>query len=1011
MISKLITKIFGTSSDRETKQLLPLVAQINEHYDALSEATQESLIAKTEAFKSRISEETSELESRLESEGKDHKAIKEAVYDLEQEILSELLPEAFAVVKRGATLLMDQKIQVTGQELTWDMIPYDVQLMGAIVLHQGKISEMKTGEGKTLVATMPIYLNALVGKGVHIITVNDYLAERDSQWMGALLKYVGLTVGVILNQMEPSTRQEMYNCDVTYGINSEFGFDYLRDNMSITKQDQVQRGHYYSIVDEVDSVLIDEARTPLIISGTVDSPIAQRFTDLRPLVDSLMRRQNSLVNTILADAEEKLKDPELEYEAGELILQARRGSPKHRRLQKLYQEQGIKKLEQRVENDYMRDKRMPELDEDLYFVIEEKQNTVDLTEKGREALSPNDPERFVIPDLPTLLNELESDEEISIEERNEKKEALYSLHGERSDTIHNLSQLLKAYSLFEKDVDYVVQEGKVMIVDEFTGRIMHGRRYSDGLHQALEAKEKVRIEKESQTLATITLQNYFRLYKKLAGMTGTAVTEAEEFFNIYKLGVVEVPTHRAVVRADENDQIYKTRREKFNAVIEEIIASHKSGQPVLVGTITVEVSETLSRMLKRLKIPHNVLNAKQHGREAEVVARAGQAHAVTIATNMAGRGTDIKLGPEVKELGGLKILGTERHESRRIDLQLRGRSGRQGDPGASRFYLSLEDDLMRLFSSDRVATVMDRLGLQDGEVIEAGMVTKAVERAQKKVEARNYSIRKHLLEYDNVMNQQREVIYDRRQAALDGLDLKEEYSEVIDNYVDTVVEKYTELENHVELWDWNGLLADLGATAMVQLPEEPATDLDSDKLREMIHKAIWDLYEKKLEITGNVENFKRLQQFVYLRVVDEKWREHLYEMDQMKEGINLRAVGQKDPLIEYKKEGYALFVKMLDLIDREVLKLFFHARIVDERENKMRRARNLSSNHADTSNMGFLNALPQTGEQNAQGGQGQGAARPQPPQKQKPIVAEEKIGRNDPCPCGSGLKYKKCHGK
>ncbi|NQV30493.1 MAG: preprotein translocase subunit SecA [Candidatus Marinimicrobia bacterium] len=1006
MISKFITRIFGTSSDRETRQLLPLVAQINEQYDALSEATQETLISKTTAFKASISEEIEKLQVELENGGKDHKEISAAIYDREQEILSELLPEAFAVVKKGAELLMGQAIQVTGQELTWDMIPYDVQLMGAVVLHEGKISEMKTGEGKTLVATMPIYLNALVGRGVHIITVNDYLAERDSQWMGALIKYVGLSVGVILNQMEPSVRQENYNCDVTYGINSEFGFDYLRDNMSISKQDQVQRGHYYAIVDEVDSVLIDEARTPLIISGTVDSPIAQRYTDLRPLVDDLMRRQTSLVNSILAKAEEKLKDPKTEYEAGELILQARRGSPKHRRLQKLYQEQGIKKLEQRIENDYLRDKRMPELDEELYFVIEERQNSVDLTDKGRDALSPNDPDRFVIPDLPTLLNDLESDTETPIAVINENKEKLYALHGERSDTIHNLSQLLKAYSLFEKDVDYVVQEGKVMIVDEFTGRIMHGRRYSDGLHQALEAKEKVRIEKESQTLATITLQNYFRLYKKLAGMTGTAVTESEEFFSIYKLGVIEVPTHRDIVRVDENDQIFKTRREKFNAVIEEIIASHKSGQPVLVGTITVEVSETLSRMLKRLKIPHNVLNAKQHGREAEVVARAGQAHAVTIATNMAGRGTDIKLGPNVKELGGLKILGTERHESRRIDLQLRGRAGRQGDPGASRFYLSLEDDLMRLFSSDRVASVMDRLGLQEGEVIEAGMVTKAVERAQKKVEARNYSIRKHLLEYDNVMNQQREVIYDRRQAALDGLDLKEEFREVMENYADSVVEKYTNLETDIELWDWNDLQSDLMATAMVHLPDKPALDLDLDKLREVVSKLLWDTYDEKATITGSEANFKRLQQFVYLRVVDEKWREHLYEMDQMKEGINLRAVGQKDPLIEYKKEGYQLFVKMLDLIDRDVLKLFFHARIVDEGENRVRRARNLSTRHAETSNMGFLNTLPQTDP-----GRSSGAAPPQVPQKLKPITVDEKIGRNDLCPCGSGLKYKKCHGK
>ena len=1006
MITNIITKIFGTSSERETKQLLPIVQQINEHYATLSNANQATLIEQTRAWQARFQEMGEQLSAELEKSGKTVGEIADAVYVQEQELLEKILPEAFAVVKRGAALLMDQTIKVTGQELTWDMIPYDVQLVGAIVLHQGKIAEMKTGEGKTLVATMPIYLNALVGKGVHIITVNDYLAERDSQWMGALLKFVGLTVGVILNQMEPSTRQEMYNCDVTYGINSEFGFDYLRDNMSISKQDQVQRGHYYSIVDEVDSVLIDEARTPLIISGTVDSPIAQRYTDLRPLVDSLMHRQTQLVNSILSKAEDLLKNPKTEYEAGEFILQARRGSPKHRRLQKLYQEQGIKKLEQRVENDYLRDKRMAELDEELFFVIEEKQNTVDLTEKGREALSPDDPDRFVIPDLPAQLSQLEGNPELSPQEINAQKEQLYALHGERSDTIHNLSQLLKAYSLSEKDVDYVVQEGKVMIVDEFTGRIMHGRRYSDGLHQALEAKEKVQIEKESQTLATITLQNYFRLYKKLAGMTGTAATEAEEFFSIYKLGVVEVPTHRPVVRVDENDQIYKTRREKYNAVIEEIIASHKVGQPVLVGTITVEISETISRMLKRLKIPHNVLNAKQHGREAEVVARAGQAHAVTIATNMAGRGTDIKLGPGVTDLGGLKILGTERHESRRIDLQLRGRSGRQGDPGASRFYLSLEDDLMRLFSSDRVASVMDRLGLQEGEVIEASMVTKAVGRAQKKVEERNYGIRKHLLEYDNVMNQQREVIYDRRQAALDGLDLTEEYKEVIENYVDSVVEKYTGLEKDPESWEWAALHEELGATAMVTLPEAPSQAADPEQLRTMIHDLLWQSYQEKAEITGSSENFKRLQQFVYLRVIDEKWREHLYEMDQMKEGINLRAVGQKDPLIEYKREGYELFVKMLDLIDRDVLKLFFHARIVDERENRIRGARNLSSQHAESSNMGFLNALPQSGSASG-GGSTQGA----PPPKQKPITVGEKVGRNDPCPCGSGLKYKKCHGK
>ncbi len=1008
---KLLTQIFGTSSTREMKQLTPKVDAINAKYAELENATQDDLIARTRAWQERIKLEREELTQTLQAEGRESKQIDEKVYALEQEFLNEITYEAFAVVKKGAALLMDQAIKVTGQEMVWDMIPYDVQLVGGIVLHEGKISEMKTGEGKTLVATMPIYLNALVGKGVHVITVNDYLAQRDSQWMGALLEFLGLTVGVILNNMEPDERRANYGCDVTYGINSEFGFDYLRDNMSINREDQVQRGHYYAIVDEVDSVLVDEARTPLIISGVVESQIQQRYADLRPLVDNLVRRQTQLVNAILAEAEKKLDQAETEYDAGILILKARRGAPKNRKLQKLYQEQGIKKLEQRVENDFMRDKRMPEIDDDLYFVIEERQNVVDLTEKGREALAPNNPETFVIPDLSTELSLINDDESLTAQEKNEKREAFYTLHGERSDTIHNLSQLLKAYSLFEKDVDYVVQGGKVLIVDEFTGRIMHGRRYSDGLHQALEAKEKVQIEKESQTLATITLQNYFRLYSKLAGMTGTAITEAEEFFSIYKLLVVEIPTHQPVIRNDNNDQIYKTRREKFNAVIGEIVECHKKGQPVLVGTVSVEVSETLSRMLKRLKVPHNVLNAKHHEKEAEIVARAGQPHAVTIATNMAGRGTDIKLGKGVTDLGGLRIIGTERHESRRIDLQLRGRSGRQGDPGDSRFYLSLEDDLMRLFAAERVASVMDRMGLQDGEVIEAKMVTNAVERAQKKVEARNFSIRKHLLEYDNVMNQQREVIYDRRQSAIDGDGLEAEFREVIENYVDAAVEKCTGGEIQGELWDWDGLNHELGNVVMAQVDSDFQEEPTDDLLRSHLFDLIWQAYKAKAELLGDPENLRRMQQFVYLRVIDEKWREHLYEMDQMKEGINLRAVGQKDPLIEYKREGYELFVSMLDNIDRDVLKLYFHVRIVDDRPPSLRGQRiprNVASQHADTTGMGMLNALPQA----PPGGSGQAPGPPpQAPQKQKPIRVEAKVGRNDPCPCGSGLKYKKCHGK
>ena len=1012
MTANFLTRIFGTSSDREVKRLKPYVTEINQHYGTLADADQDTLIAQTRQWQERIAQEREVLIQDLEEKGRDRKAIDEAVYELEQVILSEISAQAFALVKRGAALLMDQEISVTGQTLTWDMIPYDVQLMGAVVLHEGKIAEMKTGEGKTLVATMPIYLNALVGKGVHVITVNDYLAERDSQWMGALLKFMGLTVGVILNQMGPQERQEMYACDVTYGINSEFGFDYLRDNMSIHRDDQVQRGHYYAIVDEVDSVLIDEARTPLIISGVVESQIQQRYFDLRPLVENLMRKQTQLVNSLLADAEKKLGQADTEYEAGELILKASRGAPKNRRLQKLYQESGIKKLEQHVESDYLRDKRLPELDEDLFFIVEEKQNVVDLTEKGREALSPNNPDMFVIPDLPTELSAIDADESLSPEEKNKQKEALYTLHGERSDTIHNISQLLKAYSLFEKDVDYVVQEGKVLIVDEFTGRIMHGRRYSDGLHQALEAKEKVQIEKESQTLATITLQNYFRLYKKLAGMTGTAMTEAEEFFSIYKLNVVEIPTHKPVIRDDQNDQIYKTRREKFNAAIEEIVACHQTGQPVLVGTVSVEVSETLSRMLKRLKVPHNVLNAKQHGKEAEIVARAGQKHAVTIATNMAGRGTDIKLGKEVRELGGLKILGTERHESRRIDLQLRGRSGRQGDPGASRFYLSLEDDLMRLFAADRVAAAMDRLGAQEGDVIEAKMVTAAVERAQKKVEARNFGIRKHLLEYDNVMNQQREVVYDSRQQAIDGEDLGDAYRDVIENYVDALAERYIGGESSPELWDWEGLNFELGSTTLVQADANALEEQSPDGLVRYLQDLIWQAFKAKAALVGNEENVRRLQQFVYLRVLDDNWREHLYDMDQMKEGINLRAVGQKDPLIEYKREGYTMFREMLDKIDRDVLKFYFHARIVEEgapSTRQLRGARNISNRHADTTGMGMLQNLPgapPAGQQPQNMPQ-----QPKPPQKQQPVRVEPKVGRNDPCPCGSGKKYKHCHGR
>ena len=1005
MITQFLTKLLGgTKSEREVRRLSGFVTAINEQFDLLQNTTQDDLIAKTRAWQQRIATEREALKTQLDSQGLTAKEIQTAVDELEQRILDEIMPEAFAVVKRGAQQMLGQPIRILDQETQWDMVHYDVQLIGGIILHQGKIAEMKTGEGKTLVATLPIYLNALTGRGVHVVTVNDYLAERDSHWMGALLRHVGLTVGVILNSMTPGQRQIEYACDVTYGTNNEFGFDYLRDNMSVAPEEQVHRGYYYAIVDEVDSVLIDEARTPLIISGMVESQISQKFNDLRPSVDALIRKQMQLVNRLLAEAEVEIKNADTEYTAGEKILKARRGMPKHPKLMKLYQEAGIKKLEQGIENDYLRDKKMPELDEQLYFIIEEKQNVVDLTELGRETLSPGKPETFVIPDLGEALHDIDSDESLSGPEKLKRKEELYTLHGERSDVIHHINQLLKAYSLFEKDVDYVVQDGKVLIVDEFTGRILPGRRYSDGLHQALEAKEKVAIEAESQTLATITLQNYFRMYSKLAGMTGTAVTESGEFWDIYKLDVVEIPTNQSVARTDFNDQIYKTRREKYNAVINDIAESYKTGQPVLVGTISVDVSETLSRMLKRVKIPHNVLNAKHHSREAEIVARAGQKHAVTIATNMAGRGTDIKLGPGVTDVGGLKILGTERHESRRIDLQLRGRAGRQGDPGESQFYLSLEDDLMRLFQSDRVASIMDRLGVQEGEVIQAGMVTRAVERAQKKVEERNFGIRKHLLEYDNVMNQQREIVYDRRNHALLGINLENEFHEMVENFVDAVVDKHSTGREVDEPVDWDGLNYDLG---MVALAHAKPADFDQTKpelIREGVVNLVNQAFQAKAEIVGP-ENIKRLLQWVNLRIIDEKWREHLYEMDQLKEGINLRAVGQKDPLIEYKREGYEMFVNMLDAVDRETLRLFFHARLVEERSPQRRpRARNISQQHASTAGMGLLGALPQSPGTGVAGGGPQQVARP------APVQTEPKVGRNDPCPCGSGKKFKKCHG-
>ncbi|MCB0732116.1 MAG: preprotein translocase subunit SecA [Ignavibacteriae bacterium] len=836
MITGLIKKVFGDKNTRALKDLWPLVDEINSHYENLKNLSDDELKNKTAEFKNKINDTTSELRSKIDElkeglqsdnfEG-DIDEVHDELANLNEEldakyeeVLDEIMPEAFAVVKSTCERLVGKSWDAAGSKITWNMVPYDVQLIGGVVLHQGKIAEMATGEGKTLVATLPIYLNALTGRGVHVVTVNDYLAKRDSEWMGEVFKFHGLTVGCILNTMDTEFRKEIYHCDITYGTNNEFGFDYLRDNMSIAKENCVQRVHNYAIVDEVDSVLIDEARTPLIISGPVGNT-EHKFDEMKPKVERLFRKQSSLVASIVQDAEKLLNDGGDKEQAGINLLRAHRGFPKNKKLAKLFSEPEYKKLMSTTELEFLREKekRMPEIDEELFFAIDEKNNSINLTEKGREELavgSSEGKEFFVLPDLGTESVKIDSDENLSAEEKLKKKDELYHLYSERMDRIHTINQLLKAYSLFEKDDEYVITEdGKIAIVDEFTGRVLPGRRYSDGLHQAIEAKENVKVERDTQTMATITLQNYFRLYKKLAGMTGTAETEEGEFLEIYKLEVVVIPTNRPIARDDQDDLIYRTKREKLNAVLDKIKELKDDRRPVLVGTTSVELSETISRMLKRQGISHNVLNAKQHKSEAEIVAFAGQPGAVTIATNMAGRGTDIKLGEGVKDKGGLYILGTERHESRRIDRQLRGRAGRQGDPGTSKFYISLEDDLMRLFSSDRVTSVMSRIGFEEGEALTHPMITKSVERAQKKVEENNFAIRKRLLEYDDVMNQQREVIYKRRQRALEGERLKTEVFELLDEYLDELMDKYFDDVN-VE-----GLKTDLLQHLLIEVKLQP----------------------------------------------------------------------------------------------------------------------------------------------------------------------------------------------
>jgi preprotein translocase subunit SecA len=1133
MSGKLIEKIFGNKHDRDIKRLMPVVEEINRIYEKLHDMSDATLKSKTEEFKSKIFENVGEIRNQIrefreklkseESEEPiDFDQLRQDIESLVKEegeitegVLWEILPEAFAVVKETCRRLFGKSWKVVGQDITWEMIPFDVQLIGGIVLHEGKIAEMATGEGKTLVATMPLYLNALVGKGAHLVTVNDYLAQRDCEWMGEIFKFLGLRVAFIKNNMSPPQRKEAYAADITYGTNNEFGFDYLRDNMAVSPEGLVQRGHHYAIIDEVDSVLIDEARTPLIISGPVGES-KNRFAETKPHVEQLIRSQSTHVNRLVADGE-RLLNEEKEYEAGIKLLKAHRGAPKNKRLEKLYREPGVQRLIHRVESDYMRDKKLHELDEELYFAIDEKAHSIDLTEKGRNALSPNNPEMFVLPDLAMELSELEGNEDFDPNIRERKKEELQAEYAEKSERLHNISQLLRAYSLFEKDVEYVVtDDGKVMIVDEFTGRLMPGRRFSDGLHQALEAKENVRIERETQTLATITLQNFFRLYTKLAGMTGTAETEAGEFWEIYELDVVVIPTNEPIRREDDEDVIYRTRREKYNAIIDEIVEYHEKGLPALVGTISVDVSETLSRMLKRRGIRHSVLNAKQHQSEAEIVASAGEPGMVTIATNMAGRGTDIKLGAGVirypdknlnyltsdvhsevsrgnivilheiptneverfgrylreKELegnivqsveeknrilsgqdqmngkviliprsigetndarnkienqihlkvrdyadGGLHIIGSERHEARRIDRQLRGRSGRQGDPGSSRFYLSLEDDLMRLFAPERIIGVMDRLGLEEGEVITHPMITKSIERAQKRVEMRNFEIRKHLLEYDDVMNKQREVIYTRRRRAVEGENLHDDIIEMIEDFVDDVMERYTTKGGYAEEWDWNSMREELLKTMLIQIPikNEEIPSLRTEELRDLIFKAAKESYDTKRKTLGD-KLMGQLERFAYLKTIDERWKEHLYEMDQLKEGIGLRAYGQKDPLIEYKQEGFRTFSQMLGQINEEVLEIVFKAQIQIERAphglepTRRRYPAEMATVHEEASGMGFA-GQPQAAEAAQRQQTQQMPPTMQQTGKRQPVHVEKKPGRNEPCPCGSGKKYKHCHGR
>ncbi len=1095
MLKQLVKSVIGTRFDRELKRIRPIVDRIHEHERRLRDLADGDIQGQTAKLKGLLREQVGAIEDDLtrQREAKrrcadagEREAIDKRIAELERTLkretdrtLEELLPEAFATVREACRRLLGSKLVVTGHEMTWDMVPYDVQLIGGIVLHEGKIAEMATGEGKTLVATLPLYLNALTGRGTHLVTVNNYLARRDSQWMGHLLRWLGLTVGCI-DDTEPSSpeRRAGYECDVTYGTNNEFGFDYLRDNMVFGLDQRVQRRHYYAIIDEVDSILIDEARTPLIISGAVGNEADAKYAEFNQQVIALVRKQTAVVNQLIAEAEPLVEKEDTQYDAAVKLYQAQKGMPKNKRLMKLLQETGVKQLVQRVELDAIADRKLPakeqrlrHLEEGLFFVMDERGHAVHLTDQGVETMSPNDPGLFVIPDISEEFGRIDHDETLSPQEKLERRRVLESEYAIKSEKLHIIHKLLQAHALYEKDVDYVIQDGQVFIVDEFTGRILPGRRWSDGLHQAVEAKESVTVRGETQTLATITIQNYFRMYEKLSGMTGTAETEENEFYQIYGLEVMVIPTNRPVRRVDKHDLIYKTRREKYNAIIDEIVRQHERGLPVLVGTVSVEVSETLSRMLKRRGLKHEVLNAKQHQREAEIVAQAGRAGAITIATNMAGRGTDIKLGPgvkqcqvcgiksrlapfgqqmeqpdltdaRIKELAcnedppcGLVIIGTERHESRRIDRQLRGRSGRQGDPGGSIFFLALEDDLMRLFGSDRIARWMDRTGAEEGEVITHPLVTRAIGNAQKRVEYQNFQSRKRLLEYDDVMNQQREVIYSLRLFALEGgEDLKAEAVRMIEAALTRFAEEATAADPGE--WDRKLIATDLLMRYLISAPdiEDPTKVTGPQELKALLHQAGHQAFLAKLsswEELGRrygLDNLsERLLSQVMLRVLDEKWKDHLYDVDQLRNAIHYRAWGQKDPLIEYKKEAFDMFVDLMHDIRSTFTEQFFKLQVQltpgpagppgpsappgGGAPAPVRRVTGPAPApvpaEADLMVPGAARQRMPAAVTTNRNPDGTAA---QPSDRPVPTRAVPKVGRNDPCPCGSGKKYKKCHG-